>query len=406
MGDVRWWVLLVAGCYHANGFAPCETRCDDGVCPDGQVCGSDLFCHGPTDELCTVTHPDGPLPPGIDASPPDAPYPCPAKYFNDFGAICPPPTDATVTIADDLDTDNDPRCTLYAQHTLGVALPAVCLITGGNIEVTTVTRVHGGRALALVATNRITIDDGAKLDVGSKSDLPGPSAAFDSCGLTSASDTTCKAHGGGSFGLVGGNGGNAQQAAGPGVMAQPAAMPPLYLRGGCPSDRFGNASSMQQTYDGLGGGAVYLAAHDTIEIDGTLTAGGAGGSAGSNVMTTVGAGGGGSGGMIVLEAPHINVVGFVAANGGGGASGKGTSDSVRGDDSDSAGAAMGGRQGSVGAGGSGSFGMAGMIGGNAATCGGGGGGGAGFIYLILRGTDLSGSQQFSPVAMQRVVSAD
>jgi hypothetical protein len=73
---------------------------------------------------------------------------------------------------------------------------------------------------------------------------------------------------------------------------------------------------------GGGGGALQISSQGRIQIDGAISAGGAGGKGGISILLSSAAGGGGgSGGAVLLEAIQLLGEGWVAANGGGGGSG-------------------------------------------------------------------------------------
>jgi hypothetical protein len=187
-----------------------------------------------------------------------------------------------------------------------------------------------------------------------------------------------------------------------GAAAGPTAGDTPIFRGGCPGT--GDKEDSDDLNDpGPGGGSVYLIAQTRIAVNGTINASGAGGA--SHEGLDPGAGGG-SGGFIGLDAPEINGIGEIFANGGGGGGGgggdtrgnagsKSTSyDQVgQGGDGFYEGPNDGG-----GDGGNGSIGPAlnGLNGGSSTRTGGGGGGGAGWIYI--RTDTLGLSDKLSPSA--------
>jgi hypothetical protein len=278
-----------------------------------------------------------------------------------------------------------------------------CVIAGIDLAVGNV-RVTGSKPLVLIATNSLTVT--GTLDVASHTATPSRGAGGDppSCeyGIPPNSGNNPETRGGagGSFGGSGGRGGlkNGQlPAADSGVPGARATItPPAVLRGGC---RGQSGFDTGAAVGGFGGGAVYLVAGVELSVDtnGAVNASGAGGNGGATAaMFGRGGAGGGSGGMIVLEAPTVNLLGKVFADGGGGGEGGGANNPGNyGYESNGTSRAPGGNggAGNGGDGGAGSYGT--MLDGidgnnNGVDSGGGGGGGAGIIWIHAPAGALSG----------------
>ncbi len=319
------------------------------------------------------------------------------------------PTGA-VTLGD-INTDNDSRCTT----TLG---PSVCAILADMITIPTGDNtVIGMKPLVLVASTTIrvlgTLDAGSTATNiavgrhGAGSD-PVPAGCAMAAGQTSNDGGGGGA--GGTFGTKGGDGGRGGGGTGGlGAVGAPAQAPTVF-RAGCRGTAGGNTVSGP---GGFGGGALYLRAGVSIEIENRIDANGAGGT-GANTGES-GGGGGGSGGMIVLESPAITMNGSdaqITANGGGGGEGTVQTNAQEGDQSEDWNeVAVGGTGLSVngGAGGPGAIatgvgtvGVIGVSGGNN-NDGGGGGGGGGVGVVWIRGAAPTGAEagQISPPATMK-----
>lgn len=159
-------------------------------------------------------------------------------------------------------------------------------------------KVHGNRALALVAASDITFS--GLLDLGA-------GEGFSRIGPGSQVVGDCV---GGTQSTYGGGGGNATVGA-----KASNALTNLIAKGGLPVTgtvliggcRGGIGSGMA----GFGGGAVQAVSLSSINVAATATfnVNGAGG---------YDSGGGGSGGLVILESPHVSFLGAIYANGGAG----------------------------------------------------------------------------------------
>jgi len=215
--------------------------------------------------------------------------------------------------------------------------PALCVIAATNVTVIGGMIATGTRPLVVVATDSITVNGGAKIDVSSVTGTGarrGAGSNFEQCSRSDKgrNDTGgAGGGGGGSFGTVGGKGGtgdlnNSDPPGTPATGGNPgaAASSVAVLRGGCSGGAGGEGDNSPGGAAGDGGGAVYLIAGNRITINGDIFASGGGGRVtGTPGGRQEGGGGGGSGGMIVLDAPTLQVQGRVAANGGAGGGGGG-----------------------------------------------------------------------------------
>ena len=310
--------------------------------------------------------------------------------------------------ATQLDTTGSAVCTETIAQPDG---PELCVIAGTTVSIGGTVMVSGSRALVLVATDTTTVS--GTLDLSSTSaGRRGAAANLGSCanpGL--GTDDTGGAGGGGGAGLgtSGGTGGTGDlndngPPAGQGRGGTPGAAPtmPTVLRGGCRGGDGGAGDMVHRAPGGDGGGAVYLIAGNAIHISGDVFASGAGGGAtASTPGAEQGGGGGGTGGMIGLDAPNIEILGRVVANGGaGGGGGGGTGGSPGGDGTTTSwnAPATGGIGGGSIPGGSGSPGTA--IGATtnvdgSSNDGGGGGGAGGLGIIVIRGV-IDGGTRMSP----------
>jgi hypothetical protein len=237
-----------------------------------------------------------------------------------------------------IDTTSSANCDQVVAQQGG---PALCVIAATNVTVTNGMIATGARPLVVIATDSITVNNNAKIDVSSVTGAGsrrGAGSNFDQCSRSDKGRNDsggAGGGGGGSFGTVGGRGGTGDlnNSDPPGTTATggnpgAASASPTVLRGGCIGGGGGEGDNSDQNRiggaAGDGGGAVYLIAGNRITINGDIFASGGGGRVtGAPGGRQEGGGGGGSGGMIVLDAPTIQVQGRVAANGGAGGGGGG-----------------------------------------------------------------------------------
>jgi len=210
---------------------------------------------------------------------------------------------------------------------------AIAFIIADKIEIAGRVRVTGTRSIALIAQSSLVVDAAGVLDGGGMATQGGPGGW--SGGLNSAVGggpgggglgtfyTTCCDSGAGGAGYsgVGGGGGTSSPAVG-GAGGGIVAVGLDRLCGGS-----GGGGSSGTTITGCpdrggagagGGGGGLLGSYETLEVDGAVTAGGAGGRGSPGCGA---GGGGGAGGTVVLASPAVTVSGVVAANGGGGGAG-------------------------------------------------------------------------------------
>lgn len=319
-----------------------------------------------------------------DASQTDAPDTQPDLCFGAFMRVCLtalPSSAITVNSGEARPINTAPGSTDCVATT-----PAVnaCVVAATSITVNANGSIRGigSRALILLATDSIQINNGGVIDVSSKrgASVTGAGANASRCG-TGSNPTAQTGGWGGSNATKGGNGNRAGAGAGGGEAA--AALPqPTTLVGGCAGIRGASGAGGKA---GAGGGAVDLIA-SAIIIDGTINASGSG--ADGATTNAAGGGGGGSGGLIVLDTPNLTLNGTAQVLAQGGSGGEGaTGSSAGGDGTDptmpGTAAPGGSGGGSAGNGGSGATtdngGNGGDDGFGFGDGGGGGGGGAGFI---------------------------
>lgn len=331
-----------------------------------------------------------------DASPPDG-----ALCYGTLITRCyeAPPTGA-LALSSTIDTATDVRCDVLAQPD-GTE---VCLVAGATIVIDAAGfTAAGARPLVLLAAETITVT--GTLDVASRGATFGAGANPPACGTEGGGATGRHGGGGagGSFGTRGGSGGvgggGPGEGGNPGVASAP--VEAVTVRGGCPGSAGGAGAVAMPGAGGAGGGAVYLIAGTSITVDGAIQASGSGAGATPVNSGSSGGGGGGAGGLVALEAPTIDVLGSVVANGGGGGEGGGeTLGGAPGDNgsvfNDAANGGAGTSEG--GDGGSGSVadmspapGSPGTQGTGQHGGGGGGGGGAGVVWTkgTLTGISIS-----------------
>jgi hypothetical protein len=319
---------------------------------------------------------------------------------------------------------------VVAQSRLTVMQPdnsavAVLSVDGLAIDAGATVRVVGPKPLLVVAWSTALID--GVLDAGSHIGMTSLGANANilcgggTAGIDGSNATQNGGSGGGGGGGLqgpgghGGSGGAAPPVAGgAGGAARNVAEAHAAIHGGCPGGASGMAGGIAvspatpatQARGGAGGGAVWLVAHDSIAIAGSISANGAGGS-GAQIGSVCGGGGGGSGGSVALEAPSVTISGTLTANGGGGGGGGAVTDAGNNgaDGKPDVVAAPGGAIAAKGCGRPGGAGsvlatLAGSDAPGADSCGGGGGGGgAGFLVIASPGFTATGTARVSPLAI-------
>jgi hypothetical protein len=309
----------------------------------------------------------------------------------------------------ELNSDTDNRCKVVVQ-TSG---PNICLLYFNRVEIMAggTLSVSGSRPLALVAKDTFLVR--GTLDVSSRRDPEriGAGSARTAAGLCSFTSGPQAADGGGAGGAGGtfitrggsGGVGNSDNSGGgepnrAGGVPGLAITAPAFLRGGCDGQKGAPDENDAAGAGGHGGGAVYLSGA-SLDISGSVLAGGAGGTGGG---VDDGGGGGGSGGMIVVQSGSLKVSGRLLANGGaGGQGGGGVNPGKSGDDGVGPPAARGGDMPQRGGnGGNGANGTGantnGATGGPDSAGGGGGGAGRGFILLLSPSIDSAGAMISPP----------
>ena len=383
-------------CEMLNGFCSFE----DEDCTSGQRYGTSS---GSLSGVCVGEEPPIDAPLDITVDTPDGYVADARQCFGTPINIClttvpVSPMNLPITI------NTDTGCTQVVTQTTG---PDLCVVAATTITVGGATHATGARALVLVATEAIDVQN--ELDASSTAAAPGAAANSAACTVAQAGadDTGGGAGGaGGGFQAKGGDGGRGDEnnngaptgkaAGGTAGASQTTAI----IRGGCKGGDGGTAGA-QRGVGANGGGAVYLIAGTSITVgtNGGVYAAGGGGLFGNNCD---GGGGGGSGGMIGFDAPTITNSGKVAANGGGGGGGGGSGTAGgAGGDGTTINYNMRAAAGTAGAGNAGPGGQGsaignttGAVGGNGDCGGGGGGGGVGLVWT--HGT-VTGNQ-ISPAA--------
>ncbi len=200
-----------------------------------------------------------------------------------------------------------------------------------DLEVPVDLSVHGRRGLIVVAVGSVRI--AAVIHAAAERRTPGPGGQFTGPGHggDGKSATTLDSGGGGAGHALAGAAGGPSTSLVNGEGGAGGAVYTAELEGGSGGgDGAGTTSTLgfscpaAQDFSkgGAGGGAIQLSAQISIEIgaSGGIDAGGGGGRGGCFEAASAG-GGGGSGGTIWLEAPSIQILGKVTANGGAGGSG-------------------------------------------------------------------------------------
>jgi hypothetical protein len=398
-----------AQCTGGSGAGRCEMLTgfcsfEDGECTSGQRYGSSS---GSLSDVCVGDEPpiDAPLDIAVDT--PDGYVADARQCFGTPINICLTAVPMSpMNLPGTINTDGG--CTQVVTQANG---PDLCIVAATTITVGGATHASGNRALVLVATE--TIDVQNVLDASSAAGAPGAAANFPACTVAQAGgdDTGGGAGGaGGGFQAKGGDGGRGDEnnSGAPAGKANGgtagASQTTAIIRGGCKGGDGGLAGGTR-TAGAHGGGAVYLIAGSSITVGttGGVYAAGGGGLLGDNCN---GASGGGSGGMIGFDAPTITITGKVAANGGGGGGGggSGTAGSAGGNGTTTSyntRAAAGASGANNGPGGSGVGGLGSALGnttganGSNGDCGGGGGGGG--VGLVWTHGAVTGNQ-ISPAA--------
>lgn len=191
-------------------------------------------------------------------------------------------------------------------------------------------RVTGDKPLILVADEIVVGSDGV-IDVAGRLDDAGPGAATGRAGQPGQNfNSNTAGGGGGGFGTPGANGASAGSTCAPiangGGAGDEHGAPVLAILEGGGSGGAGGGDAACATAGGGGGGAVQLSARSRILVTGAIDAGGGGGRGGVVCPghSSHAGGGGGAGGAIYLEAPMVDLMGTVTANGGGGGGGGST----------------------------------------------------------------------------------
>ena len=331
---------------------------------------------------------DDPTPGSTDAPGPDATLTC---FGHSGWEICTDSIPAAIPgLSGVFDTDSDARC-MSPQHANWTTAdqPAACIVVAAQITTYATTFVTGSRPLVLIAQTSITIPTGTLLDGASHhGSASGPAALGASCPSFATTPGNAITGGGGgagaSFGSLGASGGGGNGGAAPGGTMQAIVGAVPVMRAGCRGQSGGDGNVAAPGVGGVGGGALYLVAGNTIVIDGAVDTSGGGGIGGSSRS---GGGGGGSGGLIAVFAPMVTGSGAIVANGGGGGAGGENSQTAGGNGFDPVPsnplvhAAGGVGQNGAGNGGQGAAATAATAGitGSSGRGGGGGGGGTGIV---------------------------
>ena len=376
------WVML-AGCYNPAPYQPCQTVCTNAQdCQPGFVCGGNGYCR-PSDRAdCSPDKVD-------DAGMRDSDTPDSLCLGTGYLRVCipnekvPSLVDLNLSTTGLYDTDLTTTCgSVQAQ----IGGPDVCVVALRNLTIPGGRGLVGvgGRPLALVATESITIV--GDLDVSSRGNSKGAGSidvASPDCTQPDPGDlgvSNSEGSGGGAGGSLktgGGAGGAGDGGVAGGVATDAHAV--ATVRGGCRGADGAPYATATPGAGGYGGGAVYLIAGGTLTISGTINASGSGGGA---AQPRAGGGGGGSGGFIGLDAKVFSIqpTARIFASGGSGSSGGGATTSSSPGEEATPTADPVGRTG-VDGGGSGGAGHSSFPGGGgggadaATTAGGGGGGG-------------------------------
>lgn len=367
--------------------------CVAATCTPGEILGcrgeQALQCNADGDGVDAVACGGGAC---VDGAAPHCPYLQP-RYLPDVCDTLAEQSALEFTNSGDFDPNLDTNCTGGIVDQPGA--PSICVVRYASISVgsNATLRMTGlvagmGRVIALVADNTIRIE--GTLNISARGSLSGPGGGKSQSGAIA----TVNNGGGGAGGATAGGTGSIE-AVGGGLAANGGATTPdpavlQALVGGHAAGQLvvqdTNGVDVDFGGGGGGGGITLISCRGSVDISGTILAGGGGGLGGA-ILPTNGFGGG-AGGNVVLQGVAINVTGQLFSNGGGGGSGRTASGTqgLRGSDgSASAAVAANGGTSLDGSGGGGAGGIAGTppsngappINANAGA--GGGGGSVGFL---------------------------
>jgi hypothetical protein len=343
--------FLVVGCTKANPSA----TCNDGTCtdPDFPYCDVDGSVGGVPGDCVAVSCTPGeikecradmaftcnPMGSGYalescDLGCADTPTPhckyLQPKYLPDACETSPSTVDMVVSSSGMLDPNLDSNCTggVVTQNGASdlcvIRYKSFTLTADATLDLVGLTATTG-RAVAFVTDDDLTI--AGVLDAGGHVGVNGPGGGTFNSG-TAPSKSTLYFGGGGAGGATNGGDGATGTITSGGTdggatnHGQPTMNPSLA------SALFGGASSPLIAADsspmlfGGGGGAVTLISCDkSVNITGSVNAGGGGGPGGFFLLDVFPGFGGGAGGNVVLQGRNVSVTGQMFANGGGGGGG-------------------------------------------------------------------------------------
>ena len=320
--------VLVTGCSYRAEFRDCTVSCGStSDCPASYSCGNERLCRvaGATQTCADVLG---------DAGLGDTPITTSTFVPSIIGPQCVPAVDdLDLDVTSDHTIDTGAACTTVVTQTTGVH--EICVLRYANVRIAAGATLHvvGVRALALVATNAITIDGALDASAhhlfgGPGEFASGPGAGGDTADTANTAGASGGAGGGGhaSSGAPGGdacvNVGGEHGGPGGGVIGVPSLVPLTA----------GSRGGHQTTSDfGAGGGAIELVGCQKLVLGqtGVIAANGGGGGAGRCIDSAScklnAGGGGGAGGGILIEAQHLAMAtgAAIVANGGGGGAGAG-----------------------------------------------------------------------------------
>ncbi|WP_394829079.1 hypothetical protein [Pendulispora albinea] len=214
----------------------------------------------------------------------------------------------------DLIVPGDPLGTCDIIVAQGNGFPDICVYKFDTVVIGAVMGFSERRAVAIVATNTLTVTNAGGIDVSARD------VFFNGSGAPDPRGAGFSGGGAGHVTRGGGSGGAAYASSGPQLSAG--------ARGGNGS----SASGRPPVDGGAGGGAVQLVSCGRLDIHGPIESNGTYGR--STASNGTGGAGGGSGGMILLEAAQIFMQGAslraLGGNGGSGADYRPGSDLGRG----------------------------------------------------------------------------